>query len=153
MDVAGEAVVPFSPDVVFAVVADLATYRHWLSIVLDAAPAPAVEGDSGPAWHVEIGARLGLVRTTKRLRMVRSACEAPVGVRFERQEDDGEPHPPWRLAGTLDETGAGTRLRMALHYGGGRTLPGLDLVLRREMGRAGSRLTRLLRHDAGRDHA
>ncbi|HZQ27465.1 MAG TPA: SRPBCC family protein [Acidimicrobiales bacterium] len=125
-----------SPAEVFAVVSDLATYPSWLGIVLSA------DACGGDAWTVELGARLGPLRRTKRVRMVRVEHDPEAGaVRFERQEEDGREHAPWVLAAALS---GNTTLTMDLRYGGGRWLPGLDLVLREEVRRAGNRLQRLL---------
>jgi uncharacterized protein YndB with AHSA1/START domain len=122
-------------DRVFAEVADLATYPHWLGIVQAAAPTT-----DEAAWMVELGARLGPFRRTKRVRMVRRVCDRPVAVRFERREDDGREHSPWVLRADLAPTTDGTELTVRLHYGGAAWVPGLDMVLGQEVRRAGTRL-------------
>src|SRR5688500_11916467 len=98
-----------APARVFAEVADLGTYPRWLGIVHAAVPASAGDaGDEvGPAWSVEIGARLGPLRRTKRVRMVRVVCDEPTAVRFERVEDDGREHSAWVLQADLRPAGAG----------------------------------------------
>lgn len=134
---------------VFAAIEDLATYPHWLTIVGAAAPAAAHEDDVGPAWTVELVGRIGPFAKTKRVRMVRTGHDPGQGtVRFERVEHDGRSHNVWILTGdaTVVSNG-GTALHVHLHYGGGRTLPGADLLLRQEANRAGERLRR---HLAGR---
>lgn len=142
IDVTGAGHVPLPREAVFAAVADLATYPHWLGIVLTAAAEPG-DGIDGPAWRVEIGARLGPLRRAKRLRMARTHHDPPTAVRFERHEHDGQDHSPWVLTATLAGTEA-TDLAMELHYGGGFPLPGLDRILQQEIKRAPGRLYRYL---------
>lgn len=145
MDLYGRADLAHAPARVFEAVADLATYDEWLGIVAGVTPAPADAQDAGPAWYVELGARLGPLRRTKRLRMVRTVHEADSRARFERHEHDDRAHSPWILTATVEPAGAEeTHLRMDLHYGGAGWLPGLDLVLRQEIRRAGGRLDRYL---------
>jgi len=129
---------------VFAALEDLATYPHWLRIVGSAAPAPSDAGDAGPAWSVELVGRIGPFTKTKRVRMVRTGHDPHAGtVRFERVEHDGRSHNVWVLTGDATATDTGrTKVRVHLHYGGGRTLPGADLLLRQEAARAGERLHR-----------
>ena len=119
---------------VFPVVSDLATYPSWLGIV------QRVEGD-GDGWVVDIGARIGFLSRSKRVRMVRTVCDPPNHVRWERSETDGRGHPAWVLEGTLDDG----VLTMHLAYDGGMPLPGIELLLREEVRRAGPRLHELVR--------
>jgi len=132
-------------DRVFAALEDLATYPHWLTIVGAARPAPAHADDVGPAWSVELVGRIGPFTRTKRVRMVRTACDTTAGtVRFERVEHDGRTHNRWILTAEATPRDGRTRVHVHLHYGGGRTLPGADLLLRQEANRAGERLQRHL---------
>lgn len=142
VDVVGVARLPFPPARVFAEVADLGGYPDWLSLVRAAAPAPAAPGDPGPAWLVDLGARVGPFSRTKRVRMARAEMRPPTAARFERAELDDRPHSPWVLAADVDaeDDGATTLLRMHLHYGGAAWLPGLEAVLRQEIRRASGRL-------------
>lgn len=141
MDLTGDARLPAPPERVFAEVADLAGYPAWLSIVRAAVPDPPRPDDPGPAWLVELGARVGPFTRTKRVRMVRVEHRPPEHARFERREGDGRPHGAWVLDAALAPAAdGGTALRMHLHYGGGAWLPGLDLVLGQEVRRAGRRL-------------
>ena len=136
------------PERAWPFVADLGTYADWLGIVRRADPADRHDGDTGPAWIVELGARIGPLWRTKRVRMVRVEAQEPSAVRFERVEHDGRSHSAWVLAGALenaDDDGGGCRLTMHLHYGGARWLPLVDLVLRDEIRKAGGRLDALLR--------
>ena len=69
---------PCAADVLFANIDDLAEYPGWLEIVERAevvAADPADDGDA--AWLVDLRGRLGPLARSKRLRMVRTACEAP----------------------------------------------------------------------------
>lgn len=142
MDLSGTAHLPAPPARVFEEVVDLGRYPTWLSIVRVAVPDPPVPGDPGPAWLVDLGARVGPFSKTKRVRMALVAHRAPKRARFERAETDGRSHSPWVLEAELtpDADGEGTVLRMHLHYGGAAWLPGLDLVLAQEVRRAGGRL-------------
>lgn len=133
------------PARVFPVVEDLATYPAWLGIVHRVTVAPSGEGDDAPAWLVDLGARLGPIRRTKRVRMVRTAAEQARLVRFERHELDDRPHPDWVLEVTLAEasgpgTGTATDLGVSLTYSGAPSLPLLDVVLAGEARRAAGRL-------------
>jgi len=93
---------------------------------------------------VEMGASVGPLRRTKRLRMVRRVNEAERIV-FQRRETDGSSDHEWLLTVDLvpDEPELRTNVNVALHYGG--TLPPLvDRILAVEVGRAGPRLVRLV---------
>lgn len=139
MDLRGEGFLPAAPERVLPYVADLGTYPQWLGIVLGAS---ALEGEAA-AWLVELGARLGPIKRSKRVRMVQTVCDQGA-VRFERSETDGRPHSPWVLDGRVEPEGDGSRLVMHLHYGGSKWLPGLDLLLQEEVRRATGRLARLV---------
>ena len=115
-------------------------YPAWLGIVHRVAGADIHPDDPGPAWWVDLGGRVGVLRKTKRVRMVRTTLAEDL-IRFERLEFDGRPHHSWVLEAHLEPRGPGrTGLDMAVHYGGDRRLPVLDAVLRAEVGRAGRRL-------------
>ena len=120
---------------VFPVVSDLATYPSWLGIVHRVVP------DEQDGWDVDIGARVGFLSRSKRVRMERTVCDEPERVRWERRELDGRPHPAWVLAATLTEE----LLTMHLSYDGGMPLPGIELLLREEVRRAGPRLAEMVR--------
>ena len=142
------------PRKVFAAVADLDTYPGWFAIVDRVVGVPADE----PTWDVDLVARIGPLKRTKRVRMVRVHADDGDGdaddgdgdgagrVRYERQEADGRDHSEWVLeAGVAPAAGGATELRIHLHYGGRGWVPGLDLFLGQEARRAGSRLDALLR--------
>lgn len=140
MDLTGRAHLRHPPEPVRAWVEDLATYPSWLSIVASATPDPGHHGDPGPAWLVDLGTRLGPLRRTKRVRMVRTV-EPSGAIRYERREIDGAPHGEWILdAAVAPAPGAGTDLTVRLRYRGQSWLRLLEPVLREEMRRAGSRL-------------
>lgn len=138
------------------VVEDLSRCPEWLSFVLSARPDPAEQSDPGPAWLVELGARVGPVRRSKRVRMVRvsepgrgSSRAGEVAVaRFERREADGRQHSDWVLTvHVAPGPDGGSIVDGELFYGGRAWLPGLDLLVARELRAAGARLAALL--DAG----
>lgn len=147
MELDAVATLEAEPTQVFAALEDLATYPHWLTIVGRAEPAVADAADPGPAWMVELVGRVGPFTRTKQVRMVRTRHDRSAGdVCFERCERDGRSHNTWVLTGSAAADAAGgTRLHVHLRYGGGRTLPGADLLLRQEAARAGARLGRYLR--------
>ncbi len=116
MDVHASVDAKVSAERLFPKVADLATYPQWLDIVHSVELEP-VHGET-PAWRVELRARVGPFARSKRLRMVRSKCESPQLVVFERQEDDGKQHSAWVLRVAIDPSESGSTLHMHLHYGG-----------------------------------
>ncbi len=133
MDLSVELDAPCPPERLFDRIDDLADYPQWLEIVERAeavAADPADDGDA--AWLVDLRGRLGPLARSKRLRMVRTSCESPRVVRFERREHDGRDHSPWVLDATVEPTEVGSRLVMRLHYGGGFG----DGVLERLLGQA-----------------
>jgi uncharacterized protein YndB with AHSA1/START domain len=109
---------PCPPERLFAALEDLADYPGWLSIVDRAVPADAAEGDEGPVWTVDLRGRIGPLARSKRLRMVRTVCDAPRRLRFERREVDGRRHSPWVLHAETEPQGDGSEVRLTLHYGG-----------------------------------
>lgn len=144
MDLEGTASLDAAPGAVFAEVADLATYPAWLGIVQAAEPAPAHAEDPGPAWVVDLGARIGPLPLTKRVRMVRTEHLAPHRARFERLEHDGRSHSAWVLRAEVAPARGGSSLTVHLHYGGAGRLPGVDAILADEIRKGGGRLQRRL---------
>jgi hypothetical protein len=134
VDVEAVAELSSSPAAVFAEVRDLGGYPAWLGIVQAARPL------DGEAWSVDLGARIGPLRRSKRVRMVRVADQAPSLARFERVELDGRSHSPWILNAGIEPVATGARLTVHLHYGGRGWLPLVELALREEIRRAGPRL-------------
>ena len=123
---------------------DLARYPEWLDIVPRATPVDPHPDDVGPAWSVDLRGRLGPFARAKRLRMVRTASEAPSHARFERVEHDGREHSAWVLDASVADTAGTSRLTMRLHYGGRLWMPVLDRVLADEIERSRPRLLALL---------
>lgn len=126
VDVTAELVAPCGSEELFEWIADLGRYPQWLDIVPRAELADAHPDDPGPAWMVTLQGRLGPLARSKRLRMVRVACDEPISVRFERREHDGREHAPWVLMAAIAgadadgavEEGESSTLQMQLHYGG-----------------------------------
>ncbi|MGQ0520120.1 MAG: SRPBCC family protein [Actinomycetota bacterium] len=147
MDLEGTASLSADPAAVFAAVADLGTYPDWLGIVFGAEVAPPSAEDAGPAWMVDLGARIGPLPLTKRVRMVRTQHLPPKVARFERHEHDGGSHSDWILMAEVEAADRGSVLTVRLHYGGASRLPGVDAILREEIRKAGGRLQKRL--DAG----
>lgn len=144
MDVTASLDAPCSPDDLHPWVDDLGRYPDWLDIVPRAVPADPHPDDPGPAWTVDLRGRLGPFARSKRLRMVRTARAAPHHARFERAEHDGRNHSAWVLDASIEETGHGSRLTMALHYGGRLWMPVLDRLLADEIERSRPRLLHLV---------
>jgi len=139
-------VVAAPPAAVFAAVETLDTYPAWLPLVHLAEPAEPAAGDAGPAWHVELRAKVGPFARSKRLRMVRTEHLPDRLAVFERGEVDGRDHAAWVLRAELSEpTPGSTELAMHLAYDGALWSGGLlERVLDDQVrqGRAG--LTRLV---------
>ena len=117
MDVTATVEAPVGVEKLFSVVADLATYPHWLGIVHQVTAEGSRSGNSS-AWLVELRGKVGPFARSKRLRMVQSICESPNIVKFERRETDGRKHSPWVLTAQVGATSVGSVLTVDLHYGG-----------------------------------
>jgi hypothetical protein len=135
VDLDARATLDADPDAVHAALADLGTYPQWLGIVATSTPD---DGADEPAWHIELVGRIGPFTKRKRVRMVRTDEDPTTRtVRFERRERDDRHHNAWVLTGACTPD---ARIHVHLHYGGGRQLPGADLLLRQEVRNAGARL-------------
>jgi hypothetical protein len=140
VDVRAEVTLPCTRERAHAELADLARYPAWLGIVLAASPA------APDAWLVDLGARVGPLRRSKRVRMSR-VLDQPGHLRFERRELDGVAHSSWDLDVTMAPVPgerAATFAVVSLHYGGTAWLPLLDVVLAAEVRRAGPRLAAIV---------
>ncbi|HEV8296254.1 MAG TPA: SRPBCC family protein [Acidimicrobiales bacterium] len=147
MDLTADLRAPCSPAALFAWVDDLSRYPQWLSIVPRAVAAEPKAGDLGPAWRIDLRAKVGPLSRSKRLRMVRIELDGPRTVTFERHEQDGQQHAAWRLQARVDEADGGSRLSMALHYGGHFWEPLVERLLRDEIASSRTRLLELIEHD------
>lgn len=144
MDVTADLEAPCAPDELFHWVEDLGRYPRWLDIVPRAVAAEPHPDDPGPAWSVDLRGRLGPLARSKRLRMVRTTCDAPRQVRFERREHDGREHSAWTLTATVVPDAGGSTLTMHLHYGGSLVGPVVERLLADEIRRSKPRLLTLL---------
>lgn len=145
MDHVADLDAPCGPDELFGWVDDLSRYPAWLGIVERAEPAPTAPGDPGPAWVVDLAARVGPFSRSKRLRMVRTQVDPPRRVAFARRELDGRDHGVWELTAAVEPVGAdASRLEMRLHYGGRLWGPVLEPVLGEEIERSRLRLLDLV---------
>lgn len=140
MDITATLDAPVAPAALFAWVDDLGRYPDWLDIVPRAVAAAPHPDDVGPAWSVDLRGRLGPFARSKRLRMVRTACEPHRHARFERVEHDGRDHSPWVLDAAVEGDDDASRLTMRLHYGGRLWMPALDRLLADEIERSRPRL-------------
>lgn len=140
-----------APERLFPIVADLGRYAELLDIVHRVEPdAPGPDGR--PAWLVTLRAKLGPFARSKRLRMVRTVCDEPHRVRFERAELDGRDHSSWVLEALVEPSGTGSTLigettgsavTMALAYGGSLWTSALEGLLRDQVTDAVARLDAL----------
>jgi hypothetical protein len=138
MDVDAALDAPCPPAALFHWVEDLNRYPAWLGIISRAEP----DGDG--VWSVDLRGRVGPLARSKRLRMQRTMLEPERLALFERAERDGRNHSPWTLRAEVTATGAGSRLAMHLHYGGGLWGPVLERMLRDEIDRSRARLLELV---------
>lgn len=145
MDVDVKLKAPCAPEALFAWVDDLGCYPRWLDLVPRAEPDAPAEGDPGPAWLVDLRARIGPLARSKRLRMVRTVHDTPRVARFERLEHDGREHSSWVLQATVEPArGGSSLLTMHLHYGGAMFGPVLERKLHDEVARCRPRLLALV---------
>jgi carbon monoxide dehydrogenase subunit G len=119
MDVIATVEVPVTPEKLFAYISDLVNYESWLEIV------HSVKLFDANSWTVELRARLGPFARSKRLRMVRTSCDEPNSVVFERVEKDERRHSSWVLSATVSKTTTGSLLETKLHYSGSLFTGGL----------------------------
>ncbi|HWL43227.1 MAG TPA: SRPBCC family protein [Ilumatobacter sp.] len=126
METVESIVVDAALPAVFAQVERLDAYPAWLPLVHTAEPAEAGPDDVGPAWTVELRAKVGPFARSKRLRMERVEHVADTRVVFARRELDGREHAMWRLQADLREMpSGGVELTMHLSYGGSLWTGGL----------------------------
>jgi hypothetical protein len=147
MDVTASLDAPCPPAELRRWVDDLERYPAWLSIVPRADREPTAgggqEAEATPAWAVELRATFGPLARSKRLRMVRTVDDVD-HLRFERSELDGKQHSPWVLDAKVEGTATGSRLVMALHYGGSFGGGLIERLLRDEIEASKPRLLSLV---------
>ena len=105
-----------STTLLFEQIATLDRYPAWMRLVHRVAPMPP--DDRGPAWWVELRARVGPFTRSKQLRMVRTQFVESELVKFERVEEDERDHAEWILMGEVATTASGADLTMHLEYSG-----------------------------------
>ena len=143
---------PCSTGALFACVNDLARYPDWLSITHRVHAAPALDGDPGPAWVVDLRARIGLLARSKRLRMVRAQHVEGRLVVFERKEADSRHHSGWRMSSEVEPGAASAQLTMRLEYDGSFWGPVIERLLRDEIDKCRPRLVaQALRNEVSSD--
>lgn len=132
-----------APAAVLAEVSHLPGYPAWHGMV------KAVEPD-GDGWLVDLEAKVGPIRQSTRVRLVRAAAEAGEGggrVRFVRAELDGKEHSCWELEGIVDPvTGEGPCM-LTFRVASDKSSPLIGMVeqiLRSEVERSAQRLRQLV---------
>ncbi len=143
MELSAELEAPCPPGELFTWVDDLTRYPAWLTIVSRAEPF-ATTPPGSPAWSVDLRGRIGPFARSKRLRMERTGFEPERLAVFERREADGRQHAPWELRAEVWPSGAGSRLVMALRYGGSLWGPVLERLLADEISDGRLRLLALV---------
>ena len=147
MQLRAELDAPVPPSELFGWVGALDRYPAWLEIVRSARPADGAgtgpDNEVDPAWDVVLVGRLGPLRRSKRLRMVRIEHQPPTGARFVRQERDGRDHARWELAVEVTPAPRGSRLTMELSYSGSLWGPALHRLINAEIESAKPRLVAL----------
>ena len=100
-----------SSDIVFEVVSDLETYPDWLDIVEN------VLAESNDAWFVTLTAKIGPIKRSKKLRMIRTVEDNTVN--FIRQETHDREFSIWEMTSTVTELSeSSSNLLIELNYSG-----------------------------------
>jgi hypothetical protein len=127
----------------FEHIATLDRYPRWMRLVHRAAPLPP--DPAGPAWWVELRARVGPFTRSKQLRMVRTQFVENEQVRFERVQADDRNHAQWILRGEVATIDSGAELTMHLEYTGELwSMNVLGKILDEEVRRSATALADLL---------
>ena len=142
MDRVESVTVAAPPEVVFALVEDLARYPSWTDLVSRAEPEPA-KADARATWAVDLRGTVGPLARSKRLRMARTHHEPPAEVVFERAEADGRSHASWTLCVEVAEVEGASLVTMSFRYGGGLWGPVVERLLGNEIERSKPRLAAL----------
>jgi hypothetical protein len=149
VDVTATLDAPCSRAALYPWIDDLASYPRWLDIVPRAVSVAPHADDVGPAWSVDLRARLGPSARPKRHRWARPEADPGGPARFERPQHAARQHSAWVLDARIDEQPAGCRLTMRLHYGGRMWVPALDRLLADEINRSRPRLLACVEGSAG----
>jgi hypothetical protein len=105
-----------APTALFEEIATLDRYPRWMRLVHRVEPLPP--DPAGPAWWVELRARVGPLTRSKQLRMVRTHFVEHELVKFERVQADEREHAEWILCGEVAAVAGGAELTMQLEYTG-----------------------------------
>jgi Polyketide cyclase / dehydrase and lipid transport len=122
----------------FSFVDDLGDYPAWMGLV------HAVSLAADDTWDVELRGRIGPFARSKKLRMTRTALDAPNHVRFERSETDGRQHGRWVLDAKVTSAAGGSNLTIDLHYSGRLWTAVVERALFDEVEASKARLSALL---------
>jgi carbon monoxide dehydrogenase subunit G len=127
-------------DRVMAYVADLSQYQQWMPLIY------GVEPISENVWKVELRAKVGVFARSKRLTMVRTV-HTDTQLVFERQENDGRQHAPWKMEVLLTDAPNGCTVTIDLSYGGTLWTAGvLDKILAHQVELGKKSLAELVAH-------
>jgi Polyketide cyclase / dehydrase and lipid transport len=127
----------------FEQIATLDRYPPWMRLVHRVTPLPP--DAAGPAWWVELRARVGPFTRSKQLRMVRTRFVENEMVRFERVQNDDRDHAEWILMGEVSTADNGAELTMHLEYTGELwSMSVLGRILDDEVRRSTAALAQLL---------
>jgi len=113
-----------STEVLTKVVSDLETYPEWLDLVDKVEPETDTE-----AWLVTLTAKIGPIKRSKKLRMVRKPAEK--STIFERQETHDRDFSSWVMQATVQpgESENSAALTVDLSYDGSYWSSALEAIL------------------------
>ena len=141
--VTAEGDVAQPPQQVFSIVGDPLTYSSWCGGVLDVEAAPAAEHEP-PAWFIRVGARVGLIKMSTRLRMELVIDEPPTHLAFQRRELNQPGHSRASLRVDVRATATGSTVVTTIELGASKLPPGAEALLRREVRKSSKRIESLL---------
>lgn len=134
------------PAAVYPWLFELDHYAAWLDIV---AEIGREAGSDPAAWNVVLQARIGPLKRSKRLRMVRTGFDDDRWVRFERRESDGRDHSSWQLDAHLEPRPGGSTLTVELDYGGRLWSPPVERLLHAQIESGKTRFAELVSANPG----
>ena len=127
-------------DRVMPYVADLSQYQQWMPLI------HGVEPIGENVWRVELRAKVGVFARSKQLTMVRT-IHSDTQLVFERQENDGRQHAPWKMEVSLTDEPEGCTVTIDLSYGGTLWTAGvLDKILAHQVELGKKSLAELVTH-------